>query len=208
MVAKKPKGMGPAKDKLDLADANKLTDHLWIGGELDSADRAMALGQLDEIVDAGIDSIIDCRIESTDIDWVTEAKAHIDYLSAGVEDAGYVMPDDWWFDGTTYALDQISEGHVVFVHCQVGINRGPSMGFAILVAMGWDPIEALNLIRERRPIARVAYAEQAIDWWLQSVGAPDEAAVTQIRRIKQWRIENDIPRGAEMIDRGKSDPVD
>lgn len=199
MAAKKQKN-GPENDQLQFANASKLTDNLWIGGELDSTDRTLAMHQLDELVDAGIDSIIDCRIEGTDIDWVTEAKANIDYLSAGVEDAGFVMPDDWWLDGTTYALDQIGEGHVVLAHCQIGINRGPSMGFAILVAMGWDAIDALNLIKERRPIARVAYAEQAIDWWMQSVGAPDEAAVTQIRRIKKWRVENDVPRGAENSD--------
>lgn len=182
---------------LKLANATQLTDQLWIGGELDPSDRNLATAQLDELTDAGIDSIIDCRIERDDIDWVAAAKAQIDYLSIGVEDAGFVMPDDWFDDGVTYALEQISGGHVVLSHCQAGINRGPSMGFAVLVAQGWDPIEALTLIRDRRPIARIAYAEQAIDWWLQSTGDPDEDAVAQIRRIKKWRVANNVAGGAE-----------
>ena len=180
-----------------LANATQLTDQLWIGGELDPNDRTLAAAQLDELIHAGIDSIIDCRIERSDIDWVTEAKPQIDYLSIGVEDAGFLMPDKWFGDGVAYALEEISGSHVVLSHCQAGINRGPSMGFAILVAQGWDPIEALTLIRDRRPIARIAYAEQAIDWWLQSQGAPDEDAVTQIRRIKEWRVVNNVARGAE-----------
>lgn len=183
--------------KKSKADIDRLTDNLWVGGELSSNDRQTARSQLAEVLAQGIDTIIDTRIESTDIDWVTEENPTIDYLSIGVEDAGHVMPDDWWVDGTTYALDQMGEGRVVLAHCQLGINRGLSMAFAILITQGWDAIEALNLIRASRPVARIAYAEQAIDWWLQTTGATDETAITQIRRIKQWRTDNGVPRGAE-----------
>ena len=179
---------------LKLANASQLTDHLWIGGELAQTDRVKATRQLDELTNAGIDSIIDCRMKCNDIEWVTAAKAQIDYLSIGVEDAGYLMPDSWWDEGTSYAFDQIADGRVVLAHCQAGINRGPSMGFAILIAQGWDAIDALDLVKACRPIARIAYAEQAIDWWLHTTGAPDEDAIAQIRRIKKWRVANGVPR--------------
>ena len=184
---------------LKLANATQLTDQLWIGGELDRLDHNKAVAQLDELTDAGINAIIDCRIEWDDMDWVPEAKAQIDYLSIGVEDAGFLMPDEWWVSGTTYALDQISEGRVVLAHCQAGINRGPSMGFAILIAQGWDPIDALNLIRGRRPIARIAYAEQGIFWWMQTMGAPDGDTLAQVRRIMRWREERGVERSSEVL---------
>lgn len=191
---------------LKIANATQLTDQLWIGGELDRFDHARAVAQLDELMDVGVNTIIDCRIERDDLDWVTEAKAQIDYLSIGVEDAGFLMPDEWWVEGTTYALDQVSEGRIVLSHCQAGINRGPSMGFAILVAQGWDPIEALDLIRDRRPIARIAYAEQAIYWWLQSMGAPNDDTFAQVRRIMRWREEKGVARSTESAETWMGDP--
>ena len=196
------------KSQLKLANASQLTDQLWIGGELARGNRPRATRQLNELTHAGIDSIIDCRIEWDDIDWVTEAKAQIDYLSIGVEDAGFLMPDEWWVEGTTYALEQISEGHIVLSHCQEGINRGPSMGFAILIAQEWDPVEALNLIRDRRPIARIAYAEQAMYWWMQSMGAPDEDALAQVRRIMRWRKDKGVARSTEDAETWMGNHVD
>jgi len=183
---------------LKKANATQLTDQLWIGGELDRYDHDAAVAQVDELIDAGIDTIIDCRIEWGDIDWVTDAYPQIDYLSVGVEDAGYLMPDEWFDDGLTYALDQISQGHVVLSHCQAGINRGPSMGFLILIAQGWDAIDALELIRRHRPIARVAYAEQAIHWWMKTTGEQQGDILMQVRRIMKWRSDNRVIQSTEM----------
>jgi hypothetical protein len=180
--------------KMKFADAVQLTENLWVGGELNQDDPARARRQLDELMAAGVNSIIDCRMGCTDIDWVTDSNPTIDYLSIGVEDAGFVMPDDWFDDGTSYALDQIGQGRSVLAHCQAGINRGPTIAFVVLIAQGWDSIDALDLIRSKRPIARIAYAEQAIDWWLETVGAPDDQVVAQIRRIKMWRVDNNVPR--------------
>jgi len=182
---------------LELADANQITQQLWVGGELDPTNRQRAMAQLDELMDRGIRSIIDCRMESNDIDWVTQAKAQIDYLSVGVEDAGYLMPDEWFDDGVTYALDQIGDNCVVLAHCQMGINRGPSMGFAILLAQGWDPIAALELIKSRRPIVRIAYAEDAIRWWLTKQGKDESEVLTQLRRARKWRSTSGVRRTIE-----------
>ena len=44
----------------------------------------------------------------------------------------------------------------------MGINRGPSLGFAILLHWGWDPNEAITAIRDARPIANVWYAVDAL----------------------------------------------
>ncbi len=52
----------------------------------------------------------------------------------------------------------------MLVHCHMGINRGPSMAYACLLVLGWDPIEAMTAIRTARPIAAIGYAEDALDW--------------------------------------------
>lgn len=172
------------------ANVSRLTASLWIGGDLDTRRMATARAQLAELMAAGINTIIDCRAEWDDAGWVTEDNPQIDYLWIGVDDAGQRMPYDWFDEGTAYALEQIAGGHVVLSHCHMGINRGPSMGFAILLALGWDPIEALDLIRCSRPIAFVAYAEDALDWWLHTTGAAAPDRRRQRTRLAQWRHEN------------------
>ncbi|MDF2916584.1 MAG: dual specificity protein phosphatase family protein [Microbacterium sp.] len=172
----------------------QITDSLWIGGQLHATTASIAQRQLEELCNAGIDAIIDCRFERDDADWVTATKPQIDYLHVGVEDSGQRMPATWFDDGSEYAQEQIDQGHVVLAHCQAGINRGPSMGFAILLAQGWEVVEALNHVRQTRPIARIGYAEDAVDWWFRKVGAPTNDRAAQIDRVRKWRADNGLPR--------------
>lgn len=185
------------RKRLELADASQLTDHLWIGGELDPSDSGLANRQLDELTAGGIDAIIDCRLKSRDVDWVTATKRQIDYLHIGVEDAGWRMPADWFDDGVEYGLDQIEQGHIVLTHCQAGVDLGPSMGFAILIAQGRDAIEALDQIRRARPTARIGYAEDAVQWWFDKIGASTQDQRLQVDRIRQWRAANGLPRRSD-----------
>ncbi|KXZ61842.1 Dual specificity phosphatase, catalytic domain [Microbacterium laevaniformans] len=174
------------------ADVCELTPQLWTGAELHPSDPAVARLQLDEVVAAGVDAIIDCRYERDDADWVTAAIPHMDYLYIGVEDAGWRMQHDWFDAGTNYAIDQMKDGHVVLAHCQAGINRGPSMAFAIMLATGWDALEALSHIRAARPTARIRYAEDAVDWWFTKVEAPTDERKRQVNRVRQWRRDNGL----------------
>ncbi|MBT9605459.1 dual specificity protein phosphatase [Microbacterium sp.] len=184
--------------RLQWANAHQLTDHLWVGGELDQADRERAHLQLNELTAAsGIDTIIDCRFEANDMDWVTEAAPQLEYLHLGVEDAGYWMPDDWFDEGTEFALDQVGRGHTVLAHCQAGINRGPSMAFAVLIAQGWDAIEALDHIRAVRPIAQIGYAEDAILWTVLKAGGSAAEAKEQMNRVRRWRSSAGLPRRSQ-----------
>lgn len=174
------------------ANIDQITDQLWIGGDLEVRHPELARRQLDDIESARITTILDVRLEWSDETWVTAAKPHLEYCWLGVDDAGQRMPDEWFETGTVHALETIRAGGVVLSHCHMGINRGPSMGFAILLALGWDAIEALDLMRVVRPIAYVAYAEDALDWWMRRSGATDEQRRTQRARITQWRTENRV----------------
>lgn len=173
-------------------DINQITENLWVGGELDRTDHDRALLQMNVIAALGIDAIVDCRIEHDDSLWVTESYPQVDYLSIGVEDAGYRMPDDWFDEGTDYSIDQMQTGHIVLVHCQAGINRGPSMAFAIMLAKGADTVEALDAVHNARPDARIAYAEDAVTWWFSKPHS-DLHPEGQVDRVRQWRQSHGWP---------------
>ena len=52
--------------------------------------------------------------------------------------------------GTRIALETIAAGGKVYTHCAGGRHRGVAMGACILVAQGYDPRTAMELIKERR----------------------------------------------------------
>src|SRR5512140_3403305 len=55
--------------------------------------------------------------------------------------------------GVQEALEEIKAGGKVYTHCQKGRHRSVAMAAAILIAQGVEPLEAMRLIKDRRPIA-------------------------------------------------------
>jgi dual specificity MAP kinase phosphatase len=55
--------------------------------------------------------------------------------------------------GVRAALETIQAGGKVYVHCAKGRHRGVAMGASILIAQGYEPEQAMELIKARRPIA-------------------------------------------------------
>ena len=55
--------------------------------------------------------------------------------------------------GAQAALVTIREGGKVYTHCAYGRHRGVAMGACILIAQGFDPYAAMELITKRRPVA-------------------------------------------------------
>lgn len=174
------------------ANISQVTPRLWIGGDLATQHPTLAAIQLHEIADLGITDIVDCRLEWIDEDWVTAAHPEIGYHWLGVDDAGQRMPDAWFDAGTALVRDALDAGGTVLTHCHMGINRGPSMGYAAMLSLGWDPIDALDAIRRARPIAYVAYAEDAVDWWLRRRGADGAAREAVGIRLTEWRRDNSL----------------
>ncbi|WP_156391567.1 MULTISPECIES: hypothetical protein [unclassified Nocardioides] len=74
----------------------------------------------------------------------------------------------------------------------MGINRGPSAGYAVLLGLGWDPVEALAAIRAARPTANIWYAEDALAWHFERTGATRAERATVLARVAQWRAENPL----------------
>lgn len=154
----------PTLATLRVANASFVTPSLLVGGDLDTDDPEHALDQLTELVEAGVTHVLDARIEWSDYRFMAAHAPGVAYLHHGMDDAGQVVPDEWFDEAAGWAVDAIDHGGVVLAHCHMGINRGPSLGFAVLLALGWRPDDAITAIRAARPIAYAAYAEDALSW--------------------------------------------
>lgn len=174
--------------RLSAANAHFVTDKLLIGGDLDYRSRELATEQIVELHDIGVTHVIDVRVEWSDADWVAELLPGLEYFHHGIDDAGQAVPAEWFQTGVDYALEALDSGGMVLAHCHMGINRGPSLGFAVLLALGWDAVDALDAIRRVRPIAYVAYAEDALRWHHSDPGELER----DLERVAQWRRDADL----------------
>lgn len=165
----------------------EVTDGLFVGGDLPE-DEEEAVVHLERWVDAGVTHILDVREEWSDEALVAECAPWIGYVHLGTDDDGEMRPDEWFRQGVLAA--QAADGGGLLVHCHMGINRAPSMALAILLARGWDAVAGLNAIRAARPIAAIAYAEDAVRHHFAPEGARKVAA--QVRRVRRWHDEHDI----------------
>lgn len=175
----------------DAANADFVTAFLLIGGDLD-VDNDMAADQAVELVDdAHVTHVLDVRLEANDsVLWTQLPEVH--YLWHGMDDAGQTVPRDWWDSVTDWAVNAITSGGRVLVHCHMGINRSPSVAFAVLLTLGWHPVDAMAAIRAARPIANAWYAEQALTWHLARTNTPPALATRAHQQLAAWRREHPL----------------
>lgn len=177
--------------QLERANADFVTEFLAVGGDL-PRDIECAVGDAVELVRVGgVGYVLDCRIEAEEELW--SCIPGVEYCWDGIDDAGQRVPEEWFeriTDGTHAA---IAAGGVVLTHCHMGVNRGPSAGFAVLLREGWDPVAALTAIRAARPVAVMAYAEDAVEWNLDRIGATAAVRTATRARVRRWRAANPLP---------------
>lgn len=177
-----------------MANVSRITDRLLTGGDLpvDVGPEGMLL-DLRDLETEGVTHIIDNRSEWSDEEFVARHAPRIRYLHNGHDDDGLRMPDSWFERGVGFALQALQRpGTTVLAHCHMGVNRGPSMAFAILLGQGVDPVAALDLIRTARPIVGLAYAADALDWWQRTSGTPDHVAARQRVDVAGWLTEHPL----------------
>ena len=170
---------------------SRLTDQLFTGADLPRHSTEAWLAELQRWQQLGVTHVVDNRIEASDLDLMAEHAPEIDYLENGEDDYGQQMPDAWFDAGVRYAAAAMADSSArVHVHCHMGINRGPSMAYAVLLATGHRPVSAISLIRRVRPVSAVAYAEQSLDWWHRVDGvAPAQRRQDQCE-LAAWRAAN------------------
>lgn len=178
-----------------MLDISQVTDRLWTGGGLRShLGKRAKFADLDELRRAGIVVVIDNRLEWSDEEFVRRHAPEVRYVTNPQDDAGQAMPD-WWFErGVSAALAVLTgpDGSVL-AHCHAGVNRGPSMAFAIMLATGEDPVQALDAIRRARPIASIGYSLDALDWWHRVGGAPRHVAAEERTAVIDWQRRHAVP---------------
>ena len=176
------------------ANLHFVTPQLAVGGDLDSHDDTLALLQLLELTHLGVTHVVDARLEWSDERLVARRAPEIAYLHHGMDDAGQQVPASWfetavsWIENA-YAADPHA---VVLTHCHMGINRGPSLAYAVLLAQGLEPIEALATLRAARPQANTLYAADALHWHHQRLGVDAATAVAEQEALAAWRRDNPL----------------
>lgn len=169
-----------------LLNAQFVTPQLLVGGDL-HPDDGQAAGQIQELLDLGVRHVLDARIEWSDEALVALLAPQMRYHHVGIDDIGQCVPATWFENAVALAQDGLRRGDVVYCHCHAGINRGPSLALAVLLAEGWDLIGALTQIRHCRPIAAMAYAEDALAWHHDRTGAGPESREDDRIRLAMWR---------------------
>ena len=128
---------------------SQITDQLYIA--------AWPVGEnYNEIVDLGVRLVIN-------MDWVPADpklnEAPLQVLTLVTHDSPVTpMPTEKIWTGVRAAGETIAKGDKVMVYCKVGRHRSATMACCILVSQGRTADEAIQLVREKRPVARPDHA--------------------------------------------------
>jgi len=148
---------------------NDVNDWLTVGADLDIAAHITGMADAETIAhlrERGVTHVLDARSEWTDADlWIAAGLSSANYAHLPIIDSYNHIPDEAWFQGVEdFVADFLvtrSEGDRIYVHCHMGVNRGPSAAMLALLVADDDltPWDAFLAIREARSIAGLVYAQ-------------------------------------------------
>jgi hypothetical protein len=95
---------------------------------------------VERLKELGVTDVICCAQEWDAIDAKLLASSGINFLAAGTTDDMKPKPASWFLAGIDFARK--ANGGRLYVHCNMGINRAPSMTYAILRSRGLSQAEA------------------------------------------------------------------
>ena len=168
----------------------EVTDQLFVCGDLPHDPTKFEL-MLTEWVNAGITHIVDVRGEWSDEKQVNKLQPHVTYSWLGTHDDGGLQDAEWFDVGVEMICEALADPNAkVVVHCHMGVNRAPSMVFAALLELGYTIEDALDAIRDARPIAKILYAESAVAWFAdRNEWGTSQRAEAQMR-VRSWHVSN------------------
>lgn len=126
-------------------DFSRITDDLFIG-------TTPAVGDYGRLHDLGVQMVINMRFEHRPVPDVHVPPLDFLWLRT-IDSPLFPIPIRVLVRGARISLGVMCSGGNVYVHCAGGRHRGVAMGAAILIAQGYDPEAAMELIKTRRPIA-------------------------------------------------------
>lgn len=137
-------------------DFSRITERLYTGGMISNEEG------LQQLLNQGVTHVIDAMAENNDYK-LLKVHPKIVYLWNGEKDDGvHPKPVEWFEKAINFALEAlVKPGTIIYTHCAAGVNRGPSLTYAIMRAIGYSGAEAYLQIKQRRPQAMMAYAQDA-----------------------------------------------
>ena len=143
---------------------NRINDLLFVGGD------PVYSTSLDEdiaVLNAQVDLIIDCRSKGEvghESDWGNLENLDVPVLHIPMYDdlRNDNSPQDF-LNAKAIVERDYPNAKSFFIHCHMGVNRGPSMALFFLIdVFGMSAKAGFELLRELRPGCGIAYAEQAV----------------------------------------------
>jgi len=124
---------------------SKITDDLFVGNMPSRND-------YDRLRDLGVRLIINMRFTAP-----PKVDLHQQPISTlwlrSIDSPFFPISIQKLIQGTQVALETIRNGGRVYSHCAYGRHRSVAMGACILIAQGYDPQAAMQLIKDRRTVA-------------------------------------------------------
>jgi hypothetical protein len=145
-------------------DADRIVEarheHNWVQLRIALGSGVWSRADAQYVADAGITHVIDCTNAPDERPY---RGLGVQHFSCPTEDDGKAKPREWFERGIAIARTALADPDArLLVHCAAGINRGPSMCFAILRAVvGLSRDDAHAAIKRVRPFARMAYRDDA-----------------------------------------------
>lgn len=153
---------------------SKITERLYCGGLIYADD------EIDFLIKEGVTHIINAaQTESNDEELIKLHPNKFTYIHLGQDDDGKPKPKEWFDYAVRFALQAYqTPGSILYVHCAAGVNRGPSLAYAILRSLGYSRSEAYDQIKHNRPQAVISYKADA-DRALLELGWTNDGLIGQ-----------------------------
>lgn len=142
---------------------DRILDGLFVGGDPEYSDDVQADIT---VLNQEVDLIIDCRSaeEARLGGWANYSNLDVPILHVPMYDD---FENENSIDDFLGALAVVKQDYPnaqrFFIHCHMGVNRGPSMAlFFLIQRFDLTAKEAFELLREKREGVGIAYAEQAV----------------------------------------------
>jgi len=143
----------PSYDTIPYMNFSKITEDLFIGN-------TPSLKDYDRLRDLGVKLIINMRFTfgpKPDPHPFDSAQGKHQPISTlwlrSIDSPFFPLSIPKLIRGAQVALETIRDGGRVYSHCAYGRHRSVAMGACILIAQGYDPGTAMQLIAERRSVA-------------------------------------------------------
>lgn len=97
----------------------------------------------------GVSAVVDLRVEERD-DEALLRQHGIELLHLPTRDLSAVsLP--MLRDGVRFVNGHLDQERRVLIHCQHGIGRSATLALCVMVSRGFEPLQALELAKSRRP---------------------------------------------------------